>query len=257
MAKVEGANLVLSSEEMELLKKCKNLELIPNQEGIFLLIDKTLAIENEGKQFCVDVPLIEEQQQVITLIKKARLSDLVEGKFEQKLNDKQKRALLELVASEKVIIFKLNDSYKKGIYRVKDDEEKENKIKKTGKKDSEKFEAEKKATPDYTLEIDGFLATTNNERAKILSSEHKEKIEHGELKGIKSFEGIYYLVETKLLDHYTKEVLKSFEKNNENEIEALAKEINISVELTKIICEFLKEDGELLEKKKGKYTYIS
>ncbi len=124
MAKLEGSNLVLSSEEMEILKNCKDLELIPNQEGIFLLIDKALAIENEGKKFCVDVPLIEEQKQVIGLIKKARLSDLVEGKFEQQLDDKQKKALLELIVGGKVFVFKLNDSYKKGIYRVSEDDKK-------------------------------------------------------------------------------------------------------------------------------------
>ena len=256
MAKLEGSNLVLSSEERELLKKCKDLELIPNQEGIFLLIDKTLAVENEGKQFCVDVPLLEEQQQVIGLIKQTRMSDLVEGKFEQQLNDKQKRALLELIVSGKVMIFKLNDSYKKGIYRVKDDE-KEEETKKHEPKESENYSAEKKAVPDYTFEKDGFVATTNNERAKILSSEHKEQIEDGELKGIKSFEGIYYLIQTYLLEKYTKKTLQIFENKNETTIEDLSKEISVSIELTKIVCEFLKEDGELLEKKKGKYTYIS
>jgi len=257
MAKLEGSNLILSSDERELLKSCKDLELIPNQEGIFLLIDKALAMENEGKQFCVDVPLLEEQQQVIGLIKKTRMSDLVEGKFEQQLNDKQKRALLEMIASGKIIVFKLNDSYKKGIYRVKEDEEKEDVAKKQEKKESENSTAEKKAAPDYTLEKDGFIATTNNERAKILSQEYKEQIENGELKGIKSFEGIYYLIQTYLLEKYTKKTLQIFENKNETTIEDLSKEISVSIELTKIVCEFLKEDGELLEKKKGKYTYIS
>ncbi|MBT7241456.1 MAG: hypothetical protein HN878_03125 [Candidatus Diapherotrites archaeon] len=256
MAKLVGSNLVLSSEEMELLKNSKELEIIPNQEGIFLLIDKDLAVENEGKQFCVEVPLIEEQQKVIGLIKKTRMSDLVEGKFEQQLGDKEKRALLELVSSEKVFVFKLNDSYKKGIYRVKDEEGNE-KTKKRGKRESENFDAEKKALPDYTLETDGFIATTNNERAKILSGEHKEDIEKGELKGLKSFDGIYYLIENDLLEKYMSAVLNSFEKKHETTLIELTKEINVSEELVRIVCEFLKEDGELLEKTKGQYTYIS
>ena len=256
MAKLVGSNLVLSSEEMELLKNSKDLEIIPNQEGIFLLIDKSLAAQSEGKQVCVDVPLHEEQQKVIGLIKKARMSDLVEGKFEQQLNDKEKKALLELVMSEKIFIFKLNDSYKKGIYRVRDEEEEQtNKTHK--KKESESFSAPKKATPDYTLDIDGFAATTNNERAKILSTEHKSEIEKGKLRGIKSFEGIYYLIEDYLLTKYTTKLLSFFENKNQTTIEEIAKEIDISIELTKIVCEFLKEDGELLEKTLGQYTYIN
>ena len=255
MAKLKGSNLVLSSEEMELLAKCKDLEIIPNQEGIFLLIDKSLAIENEGKQFCVDVPLIEEQEKVIGLIKKARMSDLVEGKFEQQLSNKEKKALLELVVCGKVFVFKLNDSYKKGIYRVKDEEESE-KPPRT-KKESENFNAEKKLIPDYTLEKDGFFATTNNERAKILSSEHKEEIEKKELKGIKSFEGVYYLIDNEMLEEYTAKTLHYFEEKNETTLLELAKGLDISSELAKIVCEFLKEDGELLEKTKGNYKFIN
>jgi len=254
MAKLIGSNLVLSSEERELLKESKDFELIPNQEGIFLLIDKALAMQSEGKQFCVDVPLLDEQQKVTALIKKARMSDLVEGKFEQQLNDKEKKALLELIVSGKIFVFKLNDSYKKGIYRVHDEEET---TKTQTLKESENFEAVKKLVPDYTLEIDGFIATTNNERAKILSSEHKEQIEKGELKGIKSFEGVYYLIENYLLTKYTTKLLSFFENNHQTSAEELAKEINISLDLVKIVCEFLKEDGELLEKTLGQYSYIN
>ena len=256
MAKLIGSNLVLSSEERELLKESKDFELIPNQEGIFLLIDKALAMQSEGKQFCVDVPLLDEQQKVTALIKKARMSDLVEGKFEQQLTDKEKKALLELIISGKVFVFKLNDSYKKGIYRVRDDEE-ELKAKTHEKKESENYSAEKKAVPDYTFEKDGFVATTNNGRAKILSSEHKEEIKKGDLRGLKSFEGVYYLIDEYLLTKYTTKLLSFFENTPQTTVDDLAKEIDISVELVKIVCEFLKEDGELLEKKLGQYTYIN
>ena len=52
-------------------------------------------------------------------------------------------------------------------------------------------------------------------------------------------------------------VLNSFEKKHETTLIELTKEINVSEELVRIVCEFLKEDGELLEKTKGQYTYIS
>ncbi len=252
MARVEENKLILSKEENDLLKKFKELELIPNQEGIFLLIDKEIAVKKEGKQVCVNVPLIEEQEQVIGLIKKSRLNELVEGKFEEKLNEKQKKALLELVVQEKVFVFKLNDTYKKGVYRVKEETLEE---KKRLKKDSEEFNAEKKSPVDYTLEKDGFLSTTNTEKAKSLSYEFKEKIEEGELKGIKNFEGTYYLIETNLLGAYSQKINQALIEK-ELSLPELAKQVNISEELTKIICEFLKEEGEIIEKRKGKYQYI-
>ncbi len=266
MTKLENGKLILSKEEIELLKGVNDLELVPNQKGIFLLIDKKLAkeashiacsieekqkenteIKNEKENKVEERN--EKQEEVIGLIKKAKLSDLVEGRFEKQLLEKQKQALLELVASGKVFVFKLNSSYKKGIYRVKEDEK--------VKRESEKFSNEKKPLPDYNLEKDGFIATSNTERARILSQEYRERIEKNELRGIKTFEGTYYLVENHLLEKHIESLLKIMQIEKQISLEELAKKENISTELCKILCEFLKEDGEIMEKKKGNYTFIS
>lgn len=254
MAKLEKNHLVLSNEEVDLLKKNPELVLIPNQEGVFLLIDTKMLEKNEGKQVCVKVPeLEEEKQQVIGLIKKARLSDLVEGKFETTLNEKQRKALLDLVTSGKIFVFKLNETYKKGVYRVKEDELEGNNL---VKKESEEFNAPEKPVHDYTLEKDGFIVAHNAELAKELSSKHESKIKEGLLRGIKSFDGYYYLIEQKLLEHYMRKAVLVLNQKEEQIIEDLSKNINASKTLTKIICEFLKDDGEIMEKKKGQYKYI-
>ncbi len=254
MAKLEGNNLVLSKEEIELLKKNPELVLIPNQEGVFLLIDTKMLEKNEGKQVCVKVPeLSEEKEQVIGLIKKGRLSDLVEGKFEATLNDMQRKALLELVISGKVFVFKLNETYKKGVYRVNEEEEGEKVLE---KKESEEFNAPEKPIHDYSLEKDGFIIAHNAELARELSAKHERSIKEGLLRGIKSFDGYYYLVEQRLLEHYMKKAVLVLDEKQEQLVEDLAKNINASKTLTKIICEFLKDDGEIMEKKKGQYKYI-
>jgi hypothetical protein len=264
MVRVKDKQIVLDDEEFELLKNFSEMELIPNREGIFLLIDKNKVLAEEGKQVCIDVPLIEEQHEVIEMITKGNLKELVEGAFEDKLNDKQKKALLELKASGKVFLFKLNESYKKGVYKVREEEKKDAKVelaeiketKKNAPKASEDFNAETKLLPDYTLEVDGFVATKNNERARILSVEHKEQIEGKELFGIKSFEGIYYLVNGKLFEKYKLKIISLLEKENNKPLEEIAKTLNASLELIKIVIEFLKEDGEVLEKIKGEIHFI-
>ncbi len=246
MAKLDGNKLLLNKEELALLGESRELELIPNKKGIFLLIDKHI-----DSNFTEEV-LVEEntdQTQLLQKISEKKLTDLVEGKFENTLNKKEKELLKKLLEEKKVTIFKLNDSYKKGVYRV-------NEKTIVRKFDTEKFNTEKKPLPDYDLEKDGFIATSNLERARILSAEHKERIEEGELRGIKSFEGTYYLIQNYLLENYTKIFLNIFNEKEKISLIELAQISNISIELAKIICEFLKEDGELLEKKKGEYTYI-
>jgi hypothetical protein len=264
MAKIVDNKIFLTNEETNLLKGIRELELVPNQKGIFLLIEKNIAKEKEGVKVCVNVPstikdeLKKEKEEVIKIIKEGKLNELVEGKLEEKLNEKQKKALIELKTNKQVIVFKLNENYKKGVYKLNEAFEIEKKeVKKNKEKNSEDFKAVEKTLPDYDLELDGFIATKNTERARSLSNEFRDQIENKELQGIRSFEGIYYLIETKLKEKYLKRILELIENEKELSIEEIAQKQNISIELTKIICEFLKEEGELLEKNKGKYTYIN
>ena len=257
MAKVIGKNITLNPEEISLLGEGKEYELIPNNKGVFLLIEKSLLKEKEGQQVCVAVPqkeiLNEEKQQVIGLIKKGKLGDLVEGKFESTLNDKQKKALLELVTTNQVFVFKLNETYKKGVYRVQEEEiAEENRT----KKDSESISAPEKQFDKYTLEEDGFLIIKGKESAARASYEFEKKIKEGLLRGIKSFDGNYYLIQTDILQNYiTKSVLAFGEKPTQT-LEELSMNLKISKMLTKVVCEFLKDEGELMERKKGMLTYI-
>jgi len=256
MAKVFGNNIVLNTEETALLTEGHEFELIPNQKGVFLLIEKEAIKENkETQQLKTKKPLStdEEKQQVIGLIRKGRLSDLVEGKFESTLNEKQKKALLELVATQQVFVFKLNETYKKGVYRVKDDTKTEENRE---KKESEDFNAKEKSFEEYTLEKDGFLVIRSKEGASSASFEHEKQIREGHLKGIKSFDGNYYLIQTDLLDNYINKILLSMSQKNIQSIEELASTNKISKLLVRIICEFLKDEGELMEKKKETYQYI-
>ena len=260
MVKIIDKKVALSTEEIKLLGEGKEYELIPNQKGVFLLIEKQVIAKNEGKQVCVSVPhheemanpLEEEKEKVIGLIKKGKLSELVEGKFEELLNDSQKKALSELIIEGEIFIFKLNESYKRGVYRLKEIEENENRT----KKDSEDFNAIEKNLEEYNIDNDGFLAVKNTDKARSISYEYEGQIKEGHLKGIRTFEGTYYLLETDLLKNGITKIGNAFEGIKSMTIEELAQKINYSKLLTKIICEFLKEEGEILEKRKGQYAYI-
>ena len=254
MARVDKDKLLLSGEETKLLTHGQELELIPNMKGVYLLIDKSVLGEAQGKKVCFELPeMDEEKQQVIELIRKSRLSDLVEGKFESLLNDKQKKALLSMITSGKVFVFKLNETYKKGVYRVKDDNstEKERQV-----KESENAQVKEKPLEEYSLDKDGFLVTKNTEKAKMISQEYEGMIRQGLLKGIKAFDGNYYLIQVDLLTNYTEKIILVLGNAQTMSIEELSTGINASQALARIVCEFLKEEGELLERKKGQYTYI-
>ncbi|MGI6589770.1 MAG: hypothetical protein ACOX1V_03870 [Candidatus Iainarchaeum sp.] len=259
MVKIIDKKVALSSEELKLLGEGKEYELIPNQKGVFLLIEKQELAKKEGKEVCVSVPhhedlinlLEEEKQQVIGLIKKEKLSELVEGRLEERLNEKQKKALSELLKEGVVFVFKLNESYKKGVYKLREE------TKNSGVKESKNFNAIEKNSEDYNLEQDGFLVAKNLGKARALSCEYEGQIKEGMLKGISTFDKNYYLIETDLLEEGIIKILNAFKEKKPLTLEEIAKSINYSKTLTKIICEFLKEEGELIEKRKEQYSHIN
>ena len=253
MVKVQGKNLTLTNDEAEMLGEANEYELIPNQKGTYLLIDKELLKEKNTPAPKKPISGVEEKEQVVGLIRKGRLSDLVEGKFESTLNDAQKKALLDMVISGKVFVFKLNETYKRGVYRVKDDEQN---AEKGGKKASEEFSAPEKPLEEYDLEKDGFLVVRSKDKASQVSYTYEKQIREGHLKGIRSFDGNYYLIQTDLLNNYINKTLFSMNQKTTQTIEELAQNLKVSKLLVKITCEFLKDEGELMEKKKGAYQYI-
>ncbi len=256
MAKILGKNITLTDAETKLLSGKSELVLLPHQEGVFLLVDAKMLTKKEESEEYTSIPKVDlnnTKQEVIGLIKKDKLSDLVEGKFESTLNEVQKLALNELIKEGKVFVFKLNESYKKGVYRVKEEEEVQIEQK---AKESEDFNAPEKQIHEYDLEKDGFIIANNSTLAKELSQRHEQKIKEGLLKGIKSFDGYYYLIEQRILEYYMRKATMVLNEKEEQILEELAKKMNTSKTLTKIICEFLKDEGELLEKKKGHYKYI-
>ena len=253
MAKVIGKNISLTTDEAELLGECKEYELIPNQKGTFLLIDKELLKEKNEVKAKTLVSGEEEKEQVVGLIRKGSLSELVEGKFEATLNEMQKKALLEMVATGKVFVFKLNETYKRGVYRVNENTASEEKHE---KKASEDASAPEKPLEEYDLDKDGFLIVRSKDKASQVSYQYEKQIREGHLRGIRSFDGNYYLIQTTLLNDYINKTLLSMNQKTTQTNEELAQNIKVSKLLAKIICEFLKEEGEIMEKKKGNYQYI-
>ncbi|MBN2067744.1 MAG: hypothetical protein JW744_04715 [Candidatus Diapherotrites archaeon] len=111
-------------------------------------------------------------------------------------------------------------------------------------KDSEK------AIDEYSLEKEGFVVCRNEQRAKSLSQELKKEIEDGQIKGIKSFDGFFYIIETELYEKYAGKVLETMRNSKTISSKELAEKTGLSPLLVRIICEFLKEDGEIIEKRK-------
>jgi len=237
----KGFALFLTEEEQKRLgiEEGKELEINRAKQGIWVISEgnrekKALPEKNE-----LDVKIFD-------LLFKKSLSDGVEGKFESFLSEKELARFRELLAEGKIVNFKLSDKYKKGVYKIAGEKRKE----------SENPEAQEKQIQDYSLEKDGFLVAKNEDRAKRISDDLQEDIREGRIKGIKSFDGNFYIIENDLLEKYREKACDTIRKKNSLALSELARNIDASRMLTRIVCEFLKEDGEIIEKRKELFETV-
>ncbi|MCR4369083.1 MAG: hypothetical protein NUV67_04220 [archaeon] len=238
----KGAELRLVFDEAEALElgfdSSKEYALVKAKQGIWILTE-----EQRQQALAKKEPEIDEmEQKIIGLLNKLSLSERVEGSFEAKLSPEGKKKLEEMVGTGKIEKFKLNESYKKAVYQVP--EKKLN------------FENTEKPFHEFTLEDDGFVVVKNEQRAKALSDQYKDRIKDGEIKGTRAFTGEFYIANSELLEAAQQKTLRELKEKKHAGLTLLAGATHLTPTLIRIAIEFLKEEGQVIEKKKDDYQYI-
>ena len=240
------------------LDKAKEYELTKAGNGIWVLVEGNIV---SGKQVTVQrlamaqqanrgsgQTIDETEQKIIGYLYNWQLKDRVQGIFEKKLSGAELKKFGEMLSKDKVWVFKLNEKYRKAIYKPMAEKEKA--------KNQAKFENREKPIEEYTIENDGFLVVKNEMRAKAISEEYQEKIKGGEIKGIRSFSGEFFIIRTDLLVSSQEKVLLALRGTKSAELAALSEKTGFTPTLVRIAMEFLKEEGQVIEKRKGYYQYI-
>ncbi|MDO8646867.1 MAG: hypothetical protein Q7R70_00435 [Candidatus Diapherotrites archaeon] len=231
-----GFSLPLSDREI------KELELIPEKEyeilkarkGLYVLMDKHL-IEEEF--------LTKLDDKIFALLEKSAIQDRVEEKFEKMLNELELNRFNELLKQGKVEKFKASEKYKKAVYKISEIEEK-----KSAEKPAQSISQFSKGKL--------FITVRTEQQARELNDKYGKELKDGQLKGIKEFDNSYYLIDTDLLSEKKSKLIKLLQDCKSASAEDLAVKLSVQPDLVKGVCAFLKEDGEIMEKKRGIYNYI-
>ncbi|MBI2598026.1 MAG: hypothetical protein HYW50_02420, partial [Candidatus Diapherotrites archaeon] len=115
MGRIEGKKLIfeLAGDEIREfeLNPQNDFELVKAKKGIWVLLET----EKEKKRiFVAD----ETEQKIFRLLKKRDLKERVEGAFEKLLSPAEQIKLEKMLSDGIVEKFKLNEKYKKAIYRI-------------------------------------------------------------------------------------------------------------------------------------------
>ncbi|MDO8428860.1 MAG: hypothetical protein Q7S92_06650 [Candidatus Diapherotrites archaeon] len=207
---------------------------------------------------------------IIHLLKQKDLKDRVEGKFEKFLNPDQTNRFQQLIVEKKIILFKLSTQYKHGIYKLPEEIEKPITQPKLESKPinfqpKEIHSASVVVIPVSTpqnpsvilLDQEGFQIIVNENAAKEFSQKNFERFKSGKIQGLKSFDGRYYVIKTELLTQVSDKILKSLKSVKKSTLADLSQQLNISPLLVKTVCQFLSEQGDIVEAKHETYQYVS
>ena len=233
------------------LKENLSYEIARATAGIFVLVEKqsaeiqppTLNAKSEEVKTsdANSNANSETDKKIFSMLKEKELKDRVEGKFETFLSEKENERLRELIADKKVIPFKLSDKYKKAVYELPEMRQDPNKIQPS----------------DYSFQKDGYQVITNENMAKQISQDHEKDFKSGLLKGIKAFDGTFYLITAGIYNAKRAELIKFMEKARRDvTIYEISDALKANKVLSRIVCDFLKEEGEISEKRKDLFKYV-
>ena len=260
MAKVrrlgEDLAVVFSPEEARALDLREGQELQACKARDNLFVCETAPANGSPIQ---EKPL---EQRVIELLEATPFTERVEGRFEKMLSPESLQAFKQLLQKKEIVRFKLSPQYKKAIYKsmreIKNPPQKAQARPQPPKVDvsKKKLDQTHENIEDYSLEKNGFLVVKNEFRAKNLSFKLKPQIDSGAIKGIKSFEGVFYIMQSPVYEHLKEKMVPYLKEKKEVPLTELTEKFNLGKDLAKGVCEFLKEEGELSERRKEVFKYI-
>ncbi len=245
LVSIKGKTLASALKESEF----KELGFSAEKDFEIQKIKSGIWIVTESEQQKPAARTDETEQKILGLLKKKELKEKVEGVFEKFLNKQELEKFSQMLAQGKIIRFKLNQKYKKAIYKSAEEQQPKKKAETKELTDRQNIE-------EYNLQKNGFLVLRNEERIKRANEELAERFKKGELRGIKCFDGNCYVIETNLLEMLKEKALAAFKKQKKLTAEELAKQLGTGITPAKIAAEFLKEEGALFEKRKEQYYLI-
>lgn len=209
----------------------REYEVSKAKHGVYVLLDKGEAKSDVSK---------ESDEHIFSLIMEKSLSQRVVGTFEKFLNKEELKKLNELLNEGKIEKFKLSEKYKKPVYQIVESKA--------------SLQADNSNAPLF--EKDGFAIIKEDNSAREFSEKNYMRIKKGEILGIKSFDNGTYVIKSDKFNLCEKQLTDYLKKRKKAGLNDIAKELSMQKELAKIVCEFLKESGDLVEKKAEEYSYI-
>jgi hypothetical protein len=231
------------------------IELFSLREGYYLLsVQLPVSGSQKDKEIAKKDQLIPSTDEIAVLrkLQAIRFENRTPDQVNKLLSDPEKILLKEMGGKSWVRIFR-GKKYKDGVYSISDKVYPLIQGKQTKKE--EKEEPELKGDPNYSLLLaQGYLIIRDQKDAKLLSEKLKSEMKSGSVKGIKGFDGAFYVVTKDYFSKASKSILNSLAV--ESDVASITQNTKLEADAVAAVLHHLAESGDIIEKKRGIYVAI-
>lgn len=103
--------------------------------------------------------------------------------------------------------------------------------------------------------VHGFQVLEDEMQAKAFSLQYEKLIKSGQLRGVRGFDKRFYLATSAFYGTASAKILNCL-KEKQNTVEQLSAEVKLPLQACLTVLFLLKEEGEVLEKKRGEFSIV-
>ncbi len=250
--KKDGKSYIQLPDEFS---EVEDAELFKLKEGYYLLavpLEKALAkpVVKQKAQEVFQIPN-EAEKRVLKHLLLIKFQNRTPEYVNKVLSSEEKDVLRELERKRFINVFR-GRKYPEGVYNINDRVYaalygKESVCAKPA------APAKKETNPAELLDQKGYIVGTSNDLKEIIDK-NKTAIKSGKIKGLKGFDGRFYIAKMDYISKMSSPIIKQLDR--ERSIDEIASNLNIEPDAVRTVLHILAEAGDVIEKRKGVYAAI-
>lgn len=231
----------------------ESVEIFPLRDGTYLMAVKGAI--GRARASVAPAALSGEEKALLKKLLAIRFERRTPDEVERALSAKERAMLGALLEKKAVTVFR-SKKYPKGVYNVSDAVYGQARDGEAGRQAAGSAHSSSGAAtqaPAHDPLAKGFLVLESEGEARQLSGAVAERIKAGEVAGLRAFDRKYYFIKKAFAQQWQPKVLAALEKNDKT-AEELSRELKLDAEGCRALLLHMGEEGELLEKSKGKFA---
>lgn len=195
--------------------------------------------------------LTEKEKEVVRKLLSVRFEKRTPAEVEKLLSGEEKGTLEGLMKRKLVHVFHGGKYEKEGVYNVSDFAF--SAVREPAAAQPAAAQSAAPKTPQENLEKAGWMVLESEMDARNFALANPARVKSGEVRGVRAFDRKYYFVTSAFFSEWEKEVQRAIGRGEKDAAEVAA-ELGIAEEGCRALMLHLCESGELMEKRRGKFS---